>query len=324
MTAFSRYWFTLSLGLLAPVLSCQASTFSFAVIGDLPYSVVEERVLKDVFDDIMLTKNIRFVVHTGDLKSSGEACSDTLLKHRIGLLNDSPRPLIYTPGDNEWTDCDRAGAGSFDPQERLQTLRKLAFSQRYSLGQITLPLERQSSTPDQRAYLENQRWEVNKVSFITLNVTGGNNGAPTLQPAATALARRKDYRDRMTANLAWLDAGFQQAEQRGSAALVIAMQGNLFEGNARSDGPDHYQQLRQRLAEQAVRFKKPVLLLHGDTHRFRVGRPLQDAHGKSVSNLLRVESFGSPFISNWVEVVVAPATTGVFRVQVHRVYNESM
>jgi hypothetical protein len=239
-------------------------------------------------------------------------------------LDESPRPLIYTPGDNEWADCDRTGTGRFDPQERLQTLRKLAFSQRHSLGQVTLPLERQSSHPDQRAYSENQRWEVDKVSFITLNVTGSNNGSPAIQPTGTAPARRRDYGDRMAANLAWLDAGFQQAEQHGSAALVIAMQGNVFEHRSQSDRRDHYQPIRQRLAERAARFKKPVLLLHGDTHRFRVGRPLKDAHGKTVNNVLRVENFGSPFISNWIEVVVAPATTEVFRVQVHRVYNESM
>ena len=32
-------------------------------------------------------------------------------------------PLVYTPGDNEWTDCHRANNGAYDPLERLGVVR---------------------------------------------------------------------------------------------------------------------------------------------------------------------------------------------------------
>jgi len=42
------------------------------------------------------------------------------------------KPLIYTPGDNEWTDCNKLEAGSYNPQERLETARKVFFKDRQS------------------------------------------------------------------------------------------------------------------------------------------------------------------------------------------------
>src|SRR5690606_35598316 len=42
--------------------------------------------------------------------------------------------LVYTPGDNEWTDCHRSRAGGFDPLERLAALRSLFFARGEALG----------------------------------------------------------------------------------------------------------------------------------------------------------------------------------------------
>jgi hypothetical protein len=44
-------------------------------------------------------------------------------------------PLVYTPGDNEWTDCHRANNGGYTPTERLDTLREVFFDRPgWSLG----------------------------------------------------------------------------------------------------------------------------------------------------------------------------------------------
>ena len=54
-------------------------------------------------------------------------------------------------------------------------------------------------------------------------------------------------------------------------------------------------------------FGKPVILIHGDTHRYRVDHPLVDpATHKPVGNFTRIESFGSPFV-DWIRVSVDPA-----------------
>ena len=36
-------------------------------------------------------------------------------------------PLVYTPGDNEWTDCHRANNGGYHPLERLAFDREVFF-----------------------------------------------------------------------------------------------------------------------------------------------------------------------------------------------------
>jgi hypothetical protein len=50
-----------------------------------------------------------------------------------------------------------------------------------------------------------------------------------------------------------------------------------------------------------------VILIHGDTHRYRVDHPLLDpATRKPLERFTRIESFGSPFV-DWIRVSVDPA-----------------
>jgi hypothetical protein len=53
-----------------------------------------------------------------------------------------------------------------------------------------------------------------------------------------------------------------------------------------------------------------VVLVHGDTHYFKVDKPLID-QANLVPNLTRVETFGSPNV-HWVRVDVAPGSRTVF------------
>ena len=45
---------------------------------------------------------------------------------------------MFTPGDNDWTDCDRPSNGGFNSLERLDHERQLFFSTPNSLGQHQL------------------------------------------------------------------------------------------------------------------------------------------------------------------------------------------
>ena len=59
--------------------------------------------------------------------------------------------------------------------------------------------------------------------------------------------------------------------------------------------------------------RKPVAYLHGDTHIFRVDKPLFSAKtGRIFENFTRVETFGWPD-SHWVRVTVDPADPQLFR-----------
>jgi hypothetical protein len=74
--------------------------------------------------------------------------------------------------------------------------------------------------------------------------------------------------------------------------------------------------------EQAIAFKKPVAYVHGDSHYFRVDRPMLDSLGRRLENFTRVETFGDNAngvtLSNdvqWVKVFVDPKSREVFSYQ---------
>src|SRR2546423_6137133 len=101
--------------------------FTFGVMGDTPYDADEERIFLRMMRRIH-GERLEFVVHVGDITSGHEPCDDALLAKRRAQLDSSAHPLIYTPGDNEWTDCRRRECGSMNPLERLPFLRRLLFA----------------------------------------------------------------------------------------------------------------------------------------------------------------------------------------------------
>ena len=74
-----------------------------------------------------------------------------------------------------------------------------------------------------------------------------------------------------------------------------------------------YTQFLAQLVSETDQFKGQVLLVHGDTHYFKVDKPLYNP-AKALPNLTRVQTFGSPSI-HWVRVSVDPRTPNVFSIQ---------
>jgi hypothetical protein len=122
-----------------------------------------------MLDDIA-AEHASLIVHAGDFKDSRLVCSDEVFLDRRALLDASAVPLVYVPGDNEWTDCRQLAAGHFDPVERLQKLRQLFFAEPRSLGRKTIAVEQQAG-----GYPEHLRWRLGPVIFVSLNVPGPNN-----------------------------------------------------------------------------------------------------------------------------------------------------
>ena len=289
-----------ALAIVAGVAQAQPP-FSFAVVGDAPYSGFEEPVFAKMLEEID-RENLAFVVHVGDIKSGSSACSDDLFAKRLQQFQSVRHPFIYVPGDNEWTDCHRSGA---DPLERLAKLREAFYPDDNSLGKRKLRLERQSAAPRFAEYRENVRWRVGGALFIGLNVPGSNNNLGRTARMDAEFARRS------AANAAWLAQGFDLAKKHGDAAVFIAMQADpRFEwaSRRRAGAADGYAALRRELLEHTRAFGRPVILIHGDTHRYRVDHPLIDpATRKPIETFTRIESFGSPLV-DWIEVSVD--TTG--------------
>lgn len=271
--------------LLCLLLSAPASAaqFAFAAFGDVPYNAAEEPQLVAMIAE-MNRERLAFAMHVGDFKSAQAECSDTLYLQRREWFDLSHHPFVYVPGDNEWQDCGRAYWARHDPLERMARLREIFFSRGGVLGQRGLAVESQA----RRGYPEHLRWIVEGVLFATLNVPGPANNA----------AVPKESRPRTAALLDWLRAAFRTARERRLAGVVIALQADLWNGSGA------YADIRSTLAAEARRYGGSVLVVHGDTHRYRVDHPLVDPNTRRpMQNVTRVEVFGSPFV-NWVYVTV--------------------
>jgi hypothetical protein len=88
-----------------------------------------------------------------------------------------------------------------------------------------------------------------------------------------------------------------------------------FHANPDFAAPFHaagYAEHLQALQSVAERFTRPILLAHGDTHRFRIDRPLRDRRGRRFAHVTRVECFGHPFDRAWVHIQYAPESAHGF------------
>jgi len=272
-------------------LMASAAEFTFGALGDTPYTWFEEAHFPTLLA-AMDGEDLEFVVHVGDFKAARAPCSDELFRQRRNWFDSMRYPFIFVPGDNEWTDCGGLQAGGYDPLERLSKLRELFSGGEESLGKRRIRLARQ--LPD---YPEHARWRRGAVLFVTLNVPGNANNARQMP---------EEFRTRSAAVGRWLTQSFDLARGEGLHAVVVFMQANPWAAPAgRYFG---YRELLAALAKETLSFKGEVLLVHGDTHRYRVDAPLRDlATGEAIMNFTRVEVFGSPGM-NWVRIRVTDHT----------------
>jgi len=278
-----------------------AESFAFAVLGDAPYNR-EERIQVERLLEGMAKEPLAFAVHIGDIKSGHSECSDATFADRLQLLDGSSVPLVYTPGDNDWTDCDRRWAGRYDPEERLAKLRQLFFAESESLGRRRIALDSQAAAPGV-CCVENRRWWHSGVVFVTLHVVGSANNR------GTGSEPNMEFVARTAANLEWLRNSFALARERSAPGLALFIHADP--GIERVDPFRRgYAEVLGALREEAIAFARPVLIVHGDTHRFQLDRPW---HRRGVANLLRLETPGSPTVA-WVPVRVDPASADIFEV----------
>lgn len=296
-------WLTLACGL------ARAEPFSFAVLGDMPYSDAERAQVVTMLEDIA-DSGAAFAVHVGDIKSGTTPCSDALFEDRRALFDASRIPFVLVPGDNEWTDCHRHAAGAHDPAERLEKLRELFFDKPSALGRGTLALQRQSDANYAfGAYREHLRWSHGPLLFVTVHVVGSDNNR-----GRGAIAS-EESRHRMAAVRDWLESSATRASAAGAAGMVILMQANPdFEADAQGQPVRAYADFLAALRDLLDRFKGEVLVVHGDTHTMRIDRPLRGADGEFERRLRRVEVYGSPVLG-WVQVTVDAAGERLFRIR---------
>ena len=262
--------------LACPLALAQAQNFTFAAIGDVPYGPPAELAQ---LADTLNGKPLAFTIHVGDIKSGSSLCSDDAFATVHALFERFAQPLIYTPGDNEWTDCHRTSNGGHDPLERLEKIRTLFFATPESLGKRRITLEAQSEQAPFRRFVENRRWSHGHVSFATLHLVGSNNNLDANLPSSS------EFNDRNSANIAWMRATFAQAKARNDVAVVLAMQADTFFGAGAQAGSGFSSWLTA-FGEEARAWDKPVLLIQGDTHEFTLDQPVLE--GKRLSKVTRL------------------------------------
>lgn len=287
--------------------------FIVAVIGDVPYGTAPT-------DTVQLTDNPKFitainadldlsaVLHLGDIHSGKSYCTEAYDRTVFGQWKAFKAPLVYTIGDNEWSDCHKKaeGGGVYnaktgaidyvldasanpvdyakgDPLANLQLVRSIFFATPgKALGGGAMTLHTQATEfdpahPQDRNYVENVWWMQSGVLFVTLNIPGGSNNDtdPWYGAPAMSAAQAQEVAERSAANLRWLDAVFKQATQQSAVGVVIQTQADLWylDGNVASHITG-YKQFTDSIAANTRTFGKPVLLLNGDSHSYRSDNPL--------------------------------------------------
>lgn len=281
----------------APINSATKVTnqFSFVVLGDSPYNSLD-MIMLDKAVEVIKAAPPPFVVHIGDYKSGGQACTK---KHdgNFAALKQSiaPIPFFYTPGDNEWVDCDRLIDGKrFSELERLDFIRTKNFSS-------TPENSSQMEFNNQEEQPENATWVHSSVRFITIHVTGTNNARKWVQIDDPLKAENlADNRD--AANVRWLEEQFTEARKENSQAVIVALHADMTDIDESNVGKpcaavskngvsecDGFASIRSSLKKEVRKFERPVLLIHGDTAPFTLNQNLLN---DTPTNLWRLNAAG--------------------------------
>jgi hypothetical protein len=306
--------------------------YAIGLWGDLPYSTLQATVgVPNLIAD-MNKQSLAFTAHDGDLKSGSSECTDAVYTQALTYFNSLVAPAVFTPGDNDWVDCDRTAG--YSSLAQLDKERKLFFSNPFTLGQRQLHQEVQTTplclgVSGNVPCVENRRWTLGGVTYATLNIQGSCNNLCDTDPDPA------EYAARNTADIAWLQETFAEAKQRHSSAVMFISQADpgfdLTDGTrgptrdpktlAETDGlPDGFQQFLLALRTEVIAFAKPVAYVHGDSHYFRIDKPFLNTLGQRLENFTRVETFGDHQENgdndvHWLKVFVDARSREVFSYQ---------
>lgn len=277
-----------------------AATLEFFACGDLPYSNTEfaglERLLASAAQG-----DPAFILHVGDIKAGSQPCTPAGDRRIAQLFARQSPPVFYTPGDNEWTDCRRASTGERDPFARLLRLRQVFFADPEVLHHQTL-----APVVVDAAFPENLWFRAQGIVFALVHIVGSHNAIKLPDPQA-----RDAFDARALANRTLLRQAAQAAQQEQAPALVVVFHVDpLFERPAPGPG---LQPLYQDLATLTADYAGSILVIHGDTHRYRFDQPWKPEG--AGARLWRLEVPGSPFMAGvWVKI--DPAADPIFAAQV--------
>jgi hypothetical protein len=328
------------------------NTLTLAVFGDSPYldprfpPHQEFNATPAFINTINADSSVEDVVHVGDIHSGSEPCTVAYDESIYGLWTAFQRPLVYTPGDNEWSDCTKVKeepGSDFDdvvnhpdmPLDQLRVVRNIFFANPgWTLGQHPMHVLSQKDAydtahPTDAQYVENVIWEQSKTVFVTVNLPGGSNNDIDPWYAKTHTTpwnphQQIEMDQRTGADVRWLNEAFAMADADNAHSVVIIGQADMWDS---SDAPSHqtnYEPIIAAMAYNSMTYGKPVLYVNGDSHVYRSDNPLQQGSTcytetnpcakdawlqhpfYDVPNFHRIVVHGSTFPLEWLKLVIDP------------------
>jgi hypothetical protein len=292
-----------------------ADAFTFAVIGDIPYGAAQIANFPHVIQQINADPAVQLVDHLGDIKSGSTVCSDEYFAQVKAQFDTFVDPLVYTVGDNEWTDCHRPNNGSYNPLERLAAIRTVFFPRPgFTLGQHAVHVTSQAAL----GFPEDVRYTRADVAFAALHIVGSNNSlAPWTGNTGPTPEQAAEVSSRTAAVIASIRATFREARAEHNRAVVLLTQADMFDPTVANPSFADYsafQPIVRVIAQESAQFRGPVYLFNGDSHVYNDDKPL--AAGSTwlsfygvdtvAPNLTRVTIDGSTGVNNYLRVTVDP------------------
>ncbi|MDA1015592.1 MAG: hypothetical protein O3A00_14210 [Planctomycetota bacterium] len=238
--------FVVMLAACSPLLAEKPRALvTFYAMGDVPYAPAEDQLLPKQVAKI--PSDAEFVVHVGDIKRGTTPCDEAVFQKVSGMLAKSKAPLFIIPGDNEWNDC-KSPAEAWKYWETYFSRFDRRWPHRL---RVFRQLERE----------ENFSFVQGGVLFLGINLVGGR-----VHDAA-------EWKTRMAQGVEWLQRNLAQFGESASSVVVF---GHANPGKNQKPFIDGF-------VEQAGKFKKPMLYLHGDGHKWIHDRPF------AAKNILRVQ-----------------------------------
>jgi hypothetical protein len=295
------------------------SPLSFAMIGDVPYGAAEIQAFPSYIQDLNAHRELSFVGHVGDIKNGSSLCTD---EYFAGIRKDFDTftlPLVYTPGDNEWTDCHRTNNGAYNPLERLAKIREIFVPQ----PGTTLGAPMKVKSQARQGFPENVSFQKKDIAFTAVNIPGSDNSMlpwSGLGKTAPTVEQLSEVRARTAADTQQLKEAFRKARGDGDRAVVVMTQADMFDPTVPAPSQADfgaYKPLVQTLIEESNAFGGPVYLINGDSHVYNQDHPLAAGspwlafYGQQApaKNLTRVTVDGSNNAQDWLKATSTPEGT---------------
>ena len=219
----------------AVALQAESPALTFYAMGDVPYASAEDELLPRQI--AALPSDAAFVVHLGDIKKGSTPCNEAVYAKVAGMLRKSSHRVFIVPGDNEWNDCQ-------DPDSSWAFWVKhfMRFDRHW---ESPIKVSRQ---PDRQ---ENFAFTYNRVLFIGINIVGGRVHDPA------------EWKQRHQQDIVWIGS---QLKKQGEESSSLVLFGHAQPAVKHKD-------FFRPLSEIARGYKKPVLYIHGDGHRWHKHTP---------------------------------------------------